>query len=91
MTLREPSDSICPTCKMTMVDRPAYPYPVISQALFGISFLLFMFFFQKAQESPLTLWTWTVIQVVLGMILIRGRIRARKREYRCIRCTSALR
>jgi hypothetical protein len=70
-----------------MVSRQKYPYPIISQALFGLSFVLFLYFLDKiAVRRTLWVWLWTLAQVVLGVFLVRGRMRARKRVLRCIRC-----
>lgn len=74
-----------------MVLRPAYPYPVLIQIIFGASFIAFILLFEKFESYPTFLWGWSGVQVVLGFFLVRGRIRARKRVYRCVRCSGDLR
>ena len=75
--------------------RQEHPYPSIIQALFGISFILFLVFFDRVQALrpagfPI-IWAWSGLQAALGIWLIRRRIRARIRILRCIRCGQALR
>ena len=72
-----------------MAWRQAQPYPVIAQALFGLSFGVFMFFAEKLFANPAHqawIWVWAMVQVYLGIWLVRGRLKARRRILRCIRC-----
>ncbi len=92
MTLSDRSDAdVCPKCGGPLADRPEHPYPVLLQALFGLSFLLFLIFFDEIRPFRTALWGWSLAQAAMGIALVRGRMRARKRVYRCIRCTAALR
>lgn len=82
---------ICPQCQAQMTLRPLAPYPVWIQFLFGVSFLLLLFFGEKAQNfTPYALWLWTAIQILLGFLLMKGRIRASRKVYRCVRCSADL-
>lgn len=81
----------CPKCGRDRVLRPEHPYPLILQVIFGASFILFLIFYQKLANSRMFLVIWTAAQFVLGALLIRGRLRARQRIYRCVICDSALR
>lgn len=73
-----------------MAWRQEHRYPVILQLLFAISFVLFLVFFDRVRANRQLLWGWSIFQAALGAGLIRGRIRARKRVLRCIRCTPTL-
>jgi len=75
-----------------MAWRQAHPYPVKLQVLFGACFLAFLAFSDKVSRYGRQ-WNylWTAVGVVLGVLLIRGRARARKTVLRCIRCNSDLR
>ena len=65
-----------------MVERPARPFPVISQLLFGLSFVAFLMFGTKAQTlSPYAIWIWCGLQIALGFVLMRGRIAAKKTNF----------
>jgi hypothetical protein len=94
MTLSGSSEDICPKCGGRLVVRPARPFPVVTQVLFGVSFLVFLLFSQKLKETgnlkPL-LWGWTAVQAGLGILLIRQRMAARKTILVCIQCSQALR
>lgn len=86
-----PNDA-CPTCGGALSVRPAHPYPVGLTAAFGLSFLVFL----GMQGTPWilahrnVLYAWTMLQAALGLALVRARLRARKRVYRCVRCDAAL-
>lgn len=71
--------------------RPAYPYPIWLQTAFGLSFVVFLFVFQKLARTPLALWIWSGVQAILGGFLMRGRLRSKQRVLRCIRCEPPLR
>jgi len=83
-------DGICPKCGGPTSYRQAHRYPVISQILFGLSFILFIVFNERVSANPTWLWGWSIGQIFLGLILIRGRLRARERILRCIRCSETL-
>ena len=93
MTLSERSDSkkICPQCENELVWRPYRPYPVLTQALFAVSFGLFLIFNAKIQTQRVLLWGWCAVQVALGSLLVYQRLQSRRRVLRCIRCDSELR
>src|SRR5258706_13553692 len=88
-----PSGSqVCQNCGGLMAWRQAYPYPVLLQVLFGACFLAFLIFGEKvARFGRQWNYVWTAAGVVLGLLLIRGRARARKTVLRCIRCNADLR
>ncbi len=85
-----PEDEACPKCGGPQVLRQKHPYPVLLQALFGISFVGFLIFFDKVSHIRGILTGWCATQIVLGIALIRGRSRAQLREMRCIRCRAGL-
>lgn len=80
----------CPKCGGALSARAAAPYPVLLQTVFGVSFLLFLWYTSAAQPNKNILIAWTILQLGLSVLLIRARIRARKRVYRCARCSSDL-
>jgi hypothetical protein len=85
-------ESECSKCGGPVTERPAHPYPVALTAVFGLSFVAFLFFSQHPvvrQHRPIV-YAWTAAQATLGLLLIRARLRARKRVSRCIRCDAAL-
>ncbi len=82
----EPSNC-CPRCQREMVLRHPHPYPVFLQSAFGLSFIIFMLYHIRGPW----IWIWCFVQVVLGLLLIRGRIKAKKIVFRCIRCMTDLR
>lgn len=73
-----------------MVSRPAHPYPVLLQTIFGLSFIIFLIFGDKivalGHGNKTPLWIWSAVQIMLGVLLIRRRSQAKRRVYRCIRC-----
>jgi hypothetical protein len=72
-----------------MVWRQQYPYPVIVQTLFAVSFVLFLLFYDRLPRFPggrAWLWGWCGLQIVLGLMLVQRRLRAKKLILRCIRC-----
>lgn len=86
----------CPKCGANIektgqvVLRHPYPFPAGIQALFGLSFVAFLFFMERLKARPLVLWVWSGIQILLGILLAWLRIRAKKTILRCIRCGQAL-
>lgn len=81
----------CPDCGGPLMERPEFPYPSGVQAAFGVSFVLFLALFNRVQQSRPAIWAWSALQIALGILLIRRRIRAKSRVLRCIRCEHALR
>ena len=69
-----------------MADRPAGRYPVKLQIDFGFSFVLFLVLVDQVSISKWVLAAWCLLQIALGVALVRGRIRAAQRVYRCVRC-----
>src|ERR1035437_8455715 len=69
----------CPKCGGPLVSAPASPQPVLVQVLFGVSFIFFLFFSTRLAAHKQILWSWTALQAGLGVALIRGRLRTRKR------------
>jgi hypothetical protein len=75
-----------------MAWRQAHPYPVVLQLLFGACFVAFLLFSDKlAHLGKQWNYAWTALGILLGVLLIRGRARARKTVLRCIRCGTDLR
>ncbi|MGZ3697474.1 MAG: hypothetical protein ACXWPM_03185 [Bdellovibrionota bacterium] len=68
------------------MERPAQGYPVLAQVLFGLSFVAFLIFNDRIHSQKIGITAWCLIQFALGVWLIRGRMRARRRISRCIRC-----
>jgi hypothetical protein len=85
-----PSDEKCTECGAKLLWRRVHPYPLKLQILFGLSFASFLLFFDRVSHLKALLALWCVLQVALGVLLIRGRVLARKQELRCIRCGAAL-
>ena len=82
---------ICPKCGGPLTWRQKHGYPVLAQALFGLSFVGFLVLFEKVKDSRVALWGWSLVQALLGAWLLRGRVRAKERILRCIRCGADLR
>lgn len=74
-----------------MVDRPERKYPVLLQLVFGGSFIAFILLAERLSLKNWMLWGWFSIQVFLGFLLARARIRAKRRVYRCVRCDRPVR
>jgi hypothetical protein len=83
------SDAKCSACGGPLAERPEHPYPVLLQLLFGASFVAFLFLVEKLPRPALVAWTFS--QAALGVLLVRGRTRAKRRVLRCIRCGADLR
>ncbi len=75
-----------PQCNGVLVQKPKYPYPIWSQLAFGVSFITFVFAVDRYPLTRVGLAFWFALQVVLGIILVRQRIRTKIRILRCIRC-----
>jgi hypothetical protein len=73
-----------------MALRPKAPYPVLLQVVFGLSFIAFLYFFESLKEWIALLWIWSFFQLLVGLLLVRGRILANRLVYYCVRCTPAL-
>jgi len=81
----------CPSCGGEWVCRPLAPYPVLTQILFGFGFLALIIVDQSRIQIPSWIyWLWTGVQMILGALLIRGRLRARKKIYRCVQCRATV-
>ena len=81
----------CTQCGGPLAWRQAHPYPVGWQLAFAVSAVAFWILFEKIRDNRTVIWSWCVLQAILGVPLIRGRIRSRKRILRCVRCTAAVR
>lgn len=81
---------LCPECGRTAAWRQVHRYPVLETLVFGGSFAAFLLLYSKLGSTPAALWSWSAVQVALGALLIRGRIRAKKRVLVCIHCKQAL-
>jgi hypothetical protein len=85
------SEELCKNCGGPLAQRPAHPYPVALTLAFGACFLGFLLFSERvARYGREWNYVWSGIGVVLGILLIRGRMRAKKTVLRCIRCNQAL-
>ncbi|OFZ83087.1 MAG: hypothetical protein A2583_12780 [Bdellovibrionales bacterium RIFOXYD1_FULL_53_11] len=81
----------CPDCGAPFVERPLYRYPVAVNLLFGASFIAFILLFDRVRSNAVFLWSWCALQIALGAALVHLRMRAKKRVFRCVRCTPRLR
>jgi hypothetical protein len=82
-----PRDTQCPKCGGPLALRPAHPYPIVVQVLFALSFIVFFLTAEKVKVYPTALGAWIVLQIGLGALLVRGRLRTRKRILQCVRCS----
>ena len=73
-----------------MVWRQARPYPSLLNVVFGASFIAFLLAFGKIQAQKFVVYGWSLFQLVLGALLVRGRIQAKKRVLHCLRCNAGL-
>jgi hypothetical protein len=85
------ADDICEKCSGPMRLRNAKPFPVALQAVFGISFAAFLWAQSTGKLPTRALWTWSVLQVVLGVLLVRARYASAKKLFICLRCGATLR
>ena len=74
-----------------LILRRVKKYPIGLQISFGVSFVIFILFFEKIRFTPSIIWSWTCIQFALGIFLVRGRLLARKKILHCIHCNPVLR
>ncbi len=81
----------CPKCAGPLRERPLRRFPVVTQAIFGLSFIIFLMSYEKWKATPIVLYLWTAVQVGLGVALVRLRRLAHKRILICIRCGEPLR
>ncbi len=89
--VKSESDDSCEKCGGPLTWRQAHPHPVARQILFGVSFIVFLLVSDRLKEHRQILYAWSIVQAGLGIWLIRGRIAAKKRILRCIRCSATLR
>ena len=85
-----PLTETCPKCGGPVRERPARPFPVALQLLFGASFALFLIFYSRLAEIKWAIWAWTAAQIVLGVFLMRARKKSHQRILICIRCKAQL-
>jgi hypothetical protein len=71
--------------------RNAKPFPVALQAVFGISFLVFLWAQGSGKVPTKYLWIWSAFQVALGVLLVRARFASAKKVFICLRCGATLR
>ena len=84
----------CPSCQSELSWHHPNRYPVLTQILFAIRFVIFLVLVDKLRAvryASQIIWIWSLAQIGLGVLLIRGRIAAKKRILRCIRCSTDLR
>lgn len=81
---------VCPKCRGPMSWKQAYRYPTWTQISFALSFCVFLLVFPRIQSQRFVVWSWSIAQALLGVVLIRFRLRARRRVLRCNRCEAAL-
>lgn len=71
--------------------RNAKPFPVLLQAIFGISFIAFLFLQGSGKLPTRALWAWSIAQIGLGVLLVRARYASAKKVFICLRCGATLR
>lgn len=76
----------CLDCGGKTVLRSKKRYPILLQIVFGASFVVFLIFHERMRAIPTLLWSWSVIQAILGGFLIRARRQAAEKILICIRC-----
>jgi hypothetical protein len=81
----------CPACGAEMAWRQPHGFPVVLQALFAVSFLAFLLTYDRFGSHRYVVWVWSAVQMLLGALLIRARLRTRKRVLHCIRCNPTIR
>ena len=84
-------NDLCKECNSPLVLRPMTPQPFLLTLIFGLSFITLLLITQSKKLAPSILWPWSFAQFILGMFVIRGRIRAKKMVFHCTRCDSPLR
>jgi hypothetical protein len=87
---RDDEEGDCPKCGGPLRWRQAHPYPLVRQALFGGSFVVFLFLFDRIHGNRWIVALWCALQILLGLALIRGRMLAKCQVLRCIRCSTSL-
>ena len=85
------ADGVCEKCSGPTRLRNARPYPVALQAIFGVSFAVFLWMQSEGTVPVKALWAWSIIQVVLGGLLVRPRYASAKKVFICLRCGATLR
>jgi hypothetical protein len=85
------ADEVCESCGGPMRLRNAKPFPVVLQALFGISFIAFLFVQGSGRLPTRILWGWSILQIGLGVLLVRARYASGKKVFICLRCGATLR
>ncbi len=90
--MRDDTDEgLCPKCGNLKRMRNARPFPVAIQATFGVSFAAFLWYQSTANAHSKILWAWSVIQIILGVLLVRARYASAKKVFICLRCEPTLR
>ncbi len=84
-------EDVCPTCGNLKRLRNARPFPVVIQALFGISFLAFLWYQGTSDSNTRVLWGWSILQILLGVFLVKARYAAAKKVFICLRCEPPIR
>ena len=81
----------CPQCGGPLVWKNAYPFPVVLQTVFGVSFVAYLLLLDRVKENRPLVWAWAAFQIITGVLLVRRRLMTKKRVLHCIRCTAPLR
>lgn len=87
--LRE--EDVCEACGGPMRLRNARPFPVALQAVFGLSFVGFLWAQGTGKLPSKVLWGWSAFQILLGALLVRARFASAKKVFICLRCGAPLR
>lgn len=91
ISARADDDGLCEKCKSPLKIRQAHPYPVTLQIIFALSFAAFLWAQSAIKLPSPVFWLWTTAQIILGVLLVRARLRSSKRILICIRCNPPLR
>src|SRR5687768_11949430 len=80
------TEEVCASCGGPMRLRNAKPFPVLLQTIFGVSFLAFLYVQGTGKLSTQALWAWSILQVAIGVLLVRARYASSKKVFICLRC-----
>lgn len=90
MTSSKLSEEICEKCNGPTRLRNAKPFPLRLQVIFGLSFVAFLWAQGAGKLPPKALWAWSIVQIILGVLLVRARYASAKKVFICLRCGATL-
>lgn len=77
----------CPKCEENALYRKRLrKQPLILQAIFAASFILFWFCTEMKWLNVIAVWIWTAFQIILGIWLAYARFKAKKMIILCAEC-----